>query len=79
MDKNWTLDIIDVQEEALADEQYMQLYEEYAQAEAQLRQLLQELPSQQRAILEQYILTSVPLYHRLMILAMEHGKKAGDS
>ena len=73
-------ELLEVQEKALSDQQYMQLHVEYVSAEKRLRQLLQDLPQEKSAVLEQYILASAMLHHRLMILAIEYGKDyEGDS
>ena len=74
MDKELLHQLLDIQESALSDHQYMQLHKDYVQAELQLRQLLETLRPEQKSVLEQYLLASVPLHHRLIALAIAYGK-----
>ena len=75
MDKEILFQLLDVQESALLDDQYMQLHGEYAQAEENLRNLMNTLPQEQQQIIAEYLLASVPLHHRLMYLAICYGSK----
>ena len=66
--------ILDLYDRAKDDPEYMALHDEYTPAQTALTDLLCRLPSADRQILEDYLSTSVGLYHRLMELAV-----AGDS
>ena len=48
MDKEILHQILDVQESALSDYQYMQLHKNYVQPEEELRKLMNILPAEQR-------------------------------
>lgn len=72
MKKSNILKILDVYEIALQDEEYLRLYAEYVPVEKKLQKLLAVLPQSQRQDLEDYLLASVELHHRLMALAIQH-------
>lgn len=64
--------ILDIQERASVDEEYLQLYANYAPAQRKLQEMMVQLRPEQQEILEAYLCTAVMLYHRLMVLATEY-------
>ena len=74
MDNEILHQILEVQESALSDNQYMQLHKAYIQPEENLRNLMNTLPQEQRKIIEDYLTAAVPLHHRLMYLAICYGQ-----
>ena len=77
MDKERIMEILSVQERAFTDEQYLQLHEDYSCAQDKLRQLMQNMGTGDRKVLEDYLLAAAPLHHRLMELAIDYGKQFG--
>lgn len=74
MDQEILKKVLDVYEMALTDEQYLQFYADYAQAHEAFLDLLLRLPLDQRHICEDYLLSSVELHHRLMVLTIESAR-----
>ena len=62
--------ILDLYDRAKADPEYRTLHDEYAPAQAALADLLGRMPEDDRKILEDYLQTSVALFHRLMEMAL---------
>ena len=71
------MEILNVQEHALADAEYLHLYTDYSSAQEHFRQLMTELPAKEQEIIENYLLTAVALHQRLMELAINYGKALG--
>ena len=63
--------ILDLYNRAKTDPEYMALHDEYTPAQQALADLLCRLPSADRQILEDYLSTSVGLYHRLLEMALD--------
>ena len=74
MDKDRIMEIVDVQEHALSDEEYLHLYAEYSYAEKKFRRLMKEISPWEKEIIENNLLAAVALHRRLMELAVNYGK-----
>ena len=72
MDEKLLYELLEVQEQAAADEIYMQLYTVYKPAEEALQKWMVSLPPEERKILEDYLSAAVDLHHRLMVLAIQY-------
>lgn len=62
--------ILDLYDQAKDDPEYMALHTEYAPAQAAFADLLVQLPEQEQKIIEEYLRTSVGLFHRLLEMAL---------
>lgn len=69
MDQETTHWILDVQDTALEDERYQQIYAQYLLNNEKLLTLLEALPSEQGTVILDFIGNSVELYHRIMEIA----------
>lgn len=71
MDRKTYLKILNVQEFAMNDPEYLALHKDYAPAQERFADLLFRLPASEQAIIEDYLQHSTFLFHRLMALALE--------
>lgn len=58
--------ILDIQEAVMQDEEYVKLHEEYIPAQERFAAFWMELPWEERQIVDDYLLASVQLYHRIL-------------
>ena len=65
--------ILDLYDRAMEDPEYMALHAEYAPAQRALVDLLGCFPPQERKTIEDYLHTSVELFHRLLEMALSRG------
>ena len=65
--------ILDLYDRAMEDPEYMALHAEYAPVQRALVDLLGCLPAQERKTIEDYLHTSVELFHRLLEMALSRG------
>ena len=65
--------ILDLYDRAMEDPEYMALHAEYAPVQRTLAELLERLPAQERKIIEDYLHTSIELFHRLLEMALSRG------
>lgn len=70
MDKVTLNRILDVQEMALADETYQELYAQYQEYSDSFLDLLNVLPDRQQMVLEDFLSISAAMHLRLMELAV---------
>lgn len=77
MDKDRVMEIVAVQDKALADEEYLQLHADYSIAQERFCRLMQEMSPFEKEIVENYLLTAVSLHQRLMELAIDYGRSSG--
>ena len=74
MTKETMHSILDLYDRAAKDPEYMALHDEYAPAQGALVGLLERLSEQERTIVEEYLHTSVGLFHRLLEMALAEQK-----
>ena len=77
MDKDRVMEIVDVQDKALTDEEYLRLRVDYSIAQERFCRLMQEMSPWEKEIVENYLLTAVSLHQRLMELAIDYGRSSG--
>ena len=70
--------ILDLYDRAMKDPEYMALHAEYAPAQKALAELASRLPETDSQILNNYLLTSVALYHHLLELIFTQTKRTGS-
>ena len=66
--------ILNLYDRAKEDPEYLALHDEYTPAQGALVGLLERLPSQERKIVEDYLHTSVALFHRLLEMGLAEQK-----
>ena len=71
MNRQDLLKIIEIQDFAMGDKEYLTLHKDYAPAQERFADLLFRLPEVERAIIEDYLEHSALLFYRLMTLAIE--------
>ena len=62
--------ILDIQDAAKQDAEYMRIYAEYAPAQERFAAFCNSLPEGKRKIVDDYLFTSVQLYHRILEIAV---------
>ena len=77
MDKDRIMEVVDVQEQALTDEEYLHLYADYSYTQDKFCRLMGEMSAWEKEIVENYLLTAAALHQRLMELAIDYGKSSG--
>ena len=77
MDQDRVMELVDVQDKALTDEEYLQLHVDYSVAQERFCRLMQEMSPWEKEIVENYLLTAVSLHQRLMELAIDYGRSSG--
>lgn len=77
MDKDRVMEIVDVQDKALTDEEYLRLHADYSIAQKKFSLLMQEMSPWEKEIVGNYLLTAVSLHQRLMELAIDYGRSSG--
>ena len=77
MDRDRIMEIVNVQEQALTDEEYLHLYADYSYAQEKFCRLMKEMSPWEKGIVEGYLLTAAALHQRLMELAIDYGKSLG--
>jgi hypothetical protein len=75
--KDRIMEIVDVQDGALADEEYLQLHREYSIAQKKFCRLMGEMSPWEKGIVENYLLSAAALHQRLMELAIDYGRSSG--
>ena len=63
--------ILNLYNQAAGDPEYAALHADYAQAQTAFSAWLRRLPEGERQIVEDYLHTSVALYHRLLEMALK--------
>ena len=77
MDQDRVMELVDVQDKALTDEEYLHLHVDYSIAQERFCRLMQEMSPWEKEIVENYLLTAVSLHQRLMELAIDYGRSSG--
>lgn len=77
MDKDRVMELVDVQDKALTDEEYLRLHVDYSIAQERFCQLMQAMSPREKEIVGNYLLTAVSLHQRLMELAIDYGRSSG--
>ena len=75
MDRETLLQILDVQDFALTDAEYLRLHQAYSDAHTGLLALMSELTPEQTQVLAEYFAAATQLHHRLMALALDWSHK----
>ena len=63
--------ILNLYDRAVGDPEYAALHADYAKAQTVFSAWLRRLPEEERQIVENYLHTSVALYHRLLEMALK--------
>ena len=69
--------LLDVQEQMLTDQEYLEIHKQYEPAQERFTELWQSLPCEQQKIVGDYLYHSAQLFHRLMIVACSYADKKG--
>lgn len=69
--------ILDVQDQALTDYEYLELHAGYESAHERFLELWLSLPAEQQDVIGDYLYNSVQLFHRLMALACNYTERKG--
>lgn len=77
MDGDRIMEIVDVQEKARTDEEYLHLYKDYSLAQEKFSRLMGEMSPWEKEIVGNYLLTMAALHQRLMELAIDYGRNTG--
>ena len=77
MNRDRIMEIVDVQEKALTDEEYLHLHVDYSYTQEKFCRLMKEMSSWEIEIVENYLLAAVALHQRLMELAVDYGRSSG--
>ena len=77
MDNDRIMEIVDVQEKASTDEEYLHLHVDYSYAQEKFCRLMMEMSPWEKEIVENYLLAAVALHQRLMELAIDYGRSSG--
>ena len=77
MNKDRIMEIVDVQDRALTDEEYLRLHWDYSIAQEKLCRLMGEMSPWEKEIMENYLLSAAALHQRLIELAIDYGRSLG--
>ena len=78
MERDRIMEIVDVQEKAMSDKEYLQLHKDYSDAQEKFCRLMTEMSPWEKEILGNYLLTAATMHHRLIELAIDYGRKTGE-
>ena len=78
MERDRIMEIVDVQEKAMTDEEYLHLHVDYSYAQEKFCRFMREMSPWETEIVENYLLTAAALHQRLMELAIDYGRKTGE-
>ena len=71
MNRETYLKILSIQETAMNDPEYIELRKNYVPAQERFADLLFRLPEEDQEIVDDFLLCSIDLFHRLMVLAAD--------
>lgn len=69
MNRSAALEMIRIQEQALEDEEYQLLLQEYRRRSTELARILQSIPDRERDVLEDYLGLAAEMHRKLLEIA----------
>lgn len=69
--------LLDIQDQALTDQEYLEIHKQYEPVQERFLELWLSLPKEQQDIIGDYLYFSAQLFHRLMIMACKYTDKKG--